>query len=370
MRVLAANGDFDVTGLHGDFDLVLLNSRDHADPWGDPHTTRLIIGGTISELGFSTIGIAESVDPGNFAAAETAVVLLDLLSEVPSNPNSLNQFAIDPSRTKIDVVATGVGNVAAHEAGHLFAAFHTDQTNAARNVMDQGGNLANTVGVGADLAFGTADDADVDFGDDAYVPNEGFTGTEDTLNAVAFGLSTGALECPVVPLSGCRAPFRSTLLIKDKLSDKGDLLQFNWQKGAATTFGELGDPSASALYRICVYDAAGLVRHASAPAGGICKTRPCWKRTGRATSPTGWAYRDSLLTPDGTSVVNLKSGVTGVANVQWKAKGVLLDDGALGLVPPVTVQVSNTETAVCFAETFTATDVQLNRTDQFKAKAQ
>jgi hypothetical protein len=31
----------------------------------------------------------------------------------------------------------------------------------------------------------------VDFGVDVYVGNEGFTGVEDTLNATAFGLSTG-----------------------------------------------------------------------------------------------------------------------------------------------------------------------------------
>ncbi|MFV2067240.1 MAG: Ig-like domain-containing protein, partial [Pirellulales bacterium] len=47
---------------------------------------------------------------------------------------------------------------------------------------------------GPDRIFGTADDADVDFGDDAFVPNEGFAGIEDTLNAIAFGLSTGTID--------------------------------------------------------------------------------------------------------------------------------------------------------------------------------
>ena len=35
------------------------------------------------------------------------------------------------------------------------------------------------------------DDVDVDFGIDIFVPSEGFTGTEDTLNTMAFGLTKG-----------------------------------------------------------------------------------------------------------------------------------------------------------------------------------
>lgn len=193
MRVLALNGDYDTSALPGDFDLVLLNSRDHADPFGNPDTSRLVIGGTIAELGISTIGISQSIDPGNFSTSDTAVVLLDLLSAPASDPNSLNQFGFAGGLTKIDLVARGVGNVAAHEAGHFFAAFHTDQFDAQPNIMDQGGNLPNTVGVGPDLTLGTLDDVDVDFGPDRWVPNEGFTGIEDTLNATAFGLSTGTL---------------------------------------------------------------------------------------------------------------------------------------------------------------------------------
>lgn len=57
--------------------------------------------------------------------------------------------------------------------------------------MDQGGNLPGTIGVGPDGVFGTADDDDVDFGPDVYNPNEPFTGVEDTLQSISFGLSTG-----------------------------------------------------------------------------------------------------------------------------------------------------------------------------------
>ena len=195
MRTLGNNGDFDATGIHGQFDIEILNSRDHADPFGLPNVSRVIIGGSIDELGFSTIGIAQSIDVGNFDTSETAVLLLDVLSD---STGPINQIVLDPSVTIIDLIGVAVGNIAAHEAGHFFGAWHTDPSNASPNIMDQGGNFNGTVGVGADGMFGTLDDVDVDFGDDVYVPNEGFTGLEDTLNSIAFGLSTGTAEAELI----------------------------------------------------------------------------------------------------------------------------------------------------------------------------
>ncbi len=192
MRVMALNGDFDTSGTAGEFDVVVLNSRDHADPFGGPNVSRVVVGGTIAEFsGIQTIGLAESVDPGNFATEETAVVLLDLLSAARGR-DTLNQFRLGGSATKVDLVGVGVGNITAHEAGHFLANFHTDLFDGSANIMDPGGNLAGSIGVGRDRTLGTADDVDVDFGIGAYRPLEGFTGVEDTLNATAFGMATGA----------------------------------------------------------------------------------------------------------------------------------------------------------------------------------
>jgi hypothetical protein len=195
IRALGANGDFDATGQPGDFDIEIRNSRDHADPWGSPYVSRVIVGGTIPELMIETIGIAESIDVGDFDSAETAFVLLDVLSARPGDPFfgpvSLNAIPIDPSADIIELIGIAVGNVVAHEAGHFFANWHTDQFDAQANIQDQGGNFAGTFGLGPDGVFGSGDDVDVDFGPDSYVPNEGFTGIEDTLESIAFGLSTG-----------------------------------------------------------------------------------------------------------------------------------------------------------------------------------
>lgn len=370
LRVLGLNGNFDVSGIPGDFDVVLLNSRDHADPFGSPNVSRLIIGGTIPELGLATLGIAQTIDPGNFATAESAVVLLDLLSAPPFDPNSLNQFTVAGGLGPIDLVARGVGNIAAHEAGHLFGNFHTDQFDSTPNIMDQGGNLPGIVGVGGDLTLGSGDDVDVDFGRDAYVPNEGFGGTEDTLNTVAFGLSTGSTVCPPAPIGLCRAAQTSGLTVKDGVPDTKDSLTFKWSKGDTTSFAELGTPTGATSYRLCVYDATGLVRSATAPAAGRCAGKPCWKQLGSVTAPTGFSYKDKALTPDGTVSVSLKSGVTPAPKLTWKAKGPAVADGGLVLVPPVVVEVSNSETPVCFGDTYGVADVQVNDSTQFKAKGQ
>jgi hypothetical protein len=365
MRVLALNGDYDVSGIPGDFDLVILNSRDHVDPFGDPNVSRLIIGGTIAELGIGTIGISQSIDPGNFSTEDTAVVLLDLLSAPTPDSNTLNQFSLAGGATKVDLVGIGVGNVAAHEAGHFFSSFHTSQTNPLASIMDQGGILANNVGVGVDLTLGTGDDVDVDFEADAYVLNEGFTGTQDTLNATAFGLSTGAADCPPAPLGTCRTAIKSSLLIKDNATDARDSILFKWIKGQATTQPELGDPTLDASYYLCVYDAGGVVRKTSAPAAGLCDGDACWETTG--SGPSGLRYRDKERTPSGTSSVILKSGAFPKPKIVWKAKGALLGDDALGLTLPVTVQIYNSETPVCFTQTYASGDVTTNTAQQFKA---
>lgn len=171
------------------FKIELLNSRDHQDPFGLENVSRVIVGGTIDELGVSTIGIAQSIDVGNFDTSETAFVLLDLLSDPnPFNPNSLNSFPIDPSASIIDLVGIAVGEITAHEAGHYLGNWHTDQFNDQPNIMDQGGNLAfSIIGLGPDGIYGTGDDVDVGFGRDTYVPSEGLTGIENTMTSIAWG---------------------------------------------------------------------------------------------------------------------------------------------------------------------------------------
>jgi hypothetical protein len=101
----------------------------------------------------------------------------------------MNTYLPENTPDKIKLIAQAIGNVVSHEAGHYLGNAHTDQFNESANIMDQGGNFSGTFGTGNDQLLGTSDDIDVDFGLDIFVQNEGLTGTEDTLNNSAFGLT-------------------------------------------------------------------------------------------------------------------------------------------------------------------------------------
>jgi Bacterial pre-peptidase C-terminal domain len=176
------------SGLNGKFRVRILNSRDNADPFGKPNVSRVIVGGTIDESGIPTIGIAQSIDPGNFETSESALVLLDVLSGPSDDDASLNAYLTSASN-RIKFIGQAVGNVTSHEAGHFTGNWHVDQFNDILNLMDQGGNFPLLYGVGPDGVGGTADDPDVDFGEDVFNPNEGFTGIEDTQSRIAFVLT-------------------------------------------------------------------------------------------------------------------------------------------------------------------------------------
>jgi hypothetical protein len=194
VRTVRENLDYDFgDGDLGDGVAVrILNSRDNNDPFGQPDVSRVIIGGTADEAGLSTVGISQSIDPGNFDAEESALVLLDDLSSAggsrsTANP-SLNAY-FGPTSDRVAFIGQAVGNAASHEAGHYLGSWHTAAFDTVPNLMDQGGNFAMLWGVGPDRLGGTADDRDVDFGNDVFNPTEGFTGRQDTAAVTRWGLS-------------------------------------------------------------------------------------------------------------------------------------------------------------------------------------
>ncbi|SMD19351.1 hypothetical protein [Lentzea albidocapillata] len=184
--------DLAAKGTNKRFAVRILNSRDHADPWGQRNVSRVVVGGSIAEAGIQTVGIAQSIDAGNFGKEETSLVLLDILSAPAAQTRtSLNGY-ITPASDKIAFIGRAIGNITAHEAGHMSGSWHQDQFNALDAIMDQGGNPKGMFGVGPDGIGGTADDIDVDFHEDVLNPNEGFTGIEDSLNRTAWAYTRGA----------------------------------------------------------------------------------------------------------------------------------------------------------------------------------
>jgi hypothetical protein len=163
---------------------------DHAGTFGQPDVSRVVIGGTQAEAGLNTVGISESVDPGNFAREETALVLLDTLAADASEPTSLNHF-IAPGSDRVAFVGRAIGNIASHEAGHFLGSWHTDPRNGTHDLMDSG-DLAGAYGYGPDDIGGTADDIRPTFGQDVFAPDEGSIGLENTRARTAVGLGGGS----------------------------------------------------------------------------------------------------------------------------------------------------------------------------------
>ncbi len=202
LRVLdGRNGDRDRSLEPTEFDVEILNSRDHGDRWGDRNVSRVIIGGTIEQLQIPTIGIAQTIDPGNVDTEETAVVLLDIMSGPAGDSASLNTYPVADGVDKTEFIGFTVGHITAHEIGHLIGNWHQETFNEVQALMDAGGDFPAIAGVGDDGIFGTADDTDPDFVEDIFNVFEGFTGIEDTAGRSVFALSTGRLRVPGPPPS-------------------------------------------------------------------------------------------------------------------------------------------------------------------------
>ncbi len=207
LRLASLNGDRDTDATPGHMDIQVLNSRDHADPWGQPNVSRAIIGGTEDQLGiYGIYGIAESIDPGNFDREETTVILLDYLSlpeadDYPGTPVSINSLRYASGLTMYDLIGETVGHIAVHEMGHYLGNWHTDSQNETVCIMDTGGNpIWYMTGAGPDGTLGTADDEVVEFVPDIFAPLEQIGSGEETtdLNS-AFAFATGRVTRETLP---------------------------------------------------------------------------------------------------------------------------------------------------------------------------
>jgi hypothetical protein len=151
------------------------------------------------------------------------------------------------------------------------------------------------------------------------------------------------------------------LLIKNKTDNGKDKLIWKWIKGAATTQTEFADPRATAEYALCIYAGTtdALVAQVHIPPSNTKWT---------ALGTKGFKYLDPQLTADGTQKVILKGGVAGKSKAILKGKGTNLPDpldmGPLGT--PVTAQLLNYQSGVCWQGTFTTAKKDL--TTIFKAK--
>jgi endo-1,4-beta-D-glucanase Y len=174
--------------------------------------------------------------------------------------------------------------------------------------------------------------------------------------------------CAATPRADCRTPLRSgasQIALRDRVGHAKDDLQWKWSRGAATTIGDLGDPSLTTRYDLCLYDGtASLIAAAAAPAGGSSAFRAYWTRKSQ-----GFRYARKDGAPNGITSLGLKSGADGKARIVLKAKGTALALPALPIGSlPFTAQLSN-GAGQCWAATF-LNDLRDDSADAFKARSE
>jgi acyl-homoserine lactone acylase PvdQ len=170
--------------------------------------------------------------------------------------------------------------------------------------------------------------------------------------------------CEAAPRTGCRAPLvagSSQLQIRNRTPDAQDRLAWKWTRGPATTLAALGDPASTTSYDLCVYADRTLVSRTTAPAGGTCRGRACWR-----ASATGWTFAHPDAAPRVLQKLILRSGPDGKAKLVAKGKGGLLSLPALPIADlPLHAQLVSTD-GQCWEATYAV--IVRNDGAQLKAK--
>jgi cysteine-rich repeat protein len=180
-------------------------------------------------------------------------------------------------------------------------------------------------------------------------------------------------ERPLHPASGaCKGPAAlggGRLAVLNRTPDDGDRLK--WRLASkATTPAELGDPTLTDDYVLCVYDESSptpqLLLRVDAPADGICGTRPCWLGRGTPPGNAGYTYTDRAGTSDGLVSLRVTPGGDGKAKESASAKG-----SGLALPPPASLPLPlrvqlQAENGSCWESTFS--NALVNDGTKFKAR--
>ena len=163
-------------------------------------------------------------------------------------------------------------------------------------------------------------------------------------------------------MSGCHPPEpgKSLLILKNRSSDSADKLVWKWRNsGGPVTIGDLGDPTATTDYALCLY-AGGSTISLAIPAGSQWHLKGAFK---------GYKFVDLSRLPDGVSKAKVTTGSGDVPLAMVKGGGVNLPDALVPPLPlPVIAQMVNSH-GVCFSAFYDAGTVIRNDMKQFKAKA-
>jgi uncharacterized delta-60 repeat protein len=175
--------------------------------------------------------------------------------------------------------------------------------------------------------------------------------------ALARYLGDACLSAP----RPCRTAEKSLLLVRNKSDSTKDKLLWKWTRGAPTSQAEFADPTTTTNYSLCTYagTTSALIAQSVVPASATT-----WSVLGTK----GYRYSDPTAAADGIAKVLLKGGQN-KSRVLVRGKGAALPVLPLPLTAPVTVQLVNGDSGLCWGASFSDMQLLKNDAGQLKARA-
>lgn len=170
------------------------------------------------------------------------------------------------------------------------------------------------------------------------------------------------------PSATCFEAAKSKVKFTNDADNNRDKLQWQWKGGDAFDQADLGDPTVSTDYTLCVYDSTGstssLATSLFLPAGSSL-----W----RSYTTRGWTYSDRSASLDGVKKLQLRTGVAGKTKVKLNSVGALLPmptafspSKLFDADPSVVLQLVADDDR-CWTSSFGAAGVQANTSTVFRA---
>jgi hypothetical protein len=151
----------------------------------------------------------------------------------------------------------------------------------------------------------------------------------------------------------CRGAGKSRLLVIDE-AGPGARLIWKWIKGESTSQADFSDPTAGAQYDLCLF--AGT---AAAHELNVGPDAQKWSAIGSR----GFLYRDRAGAQDGVRKLLLRGSDSDHTRIELNGNSASVVHPPLGL--PITVQLTNSDTDVCWSASFDAAEP--NRVGKLKA---
>ncbi len=203
-------------------------------------------------------------------------------------------------------------------------------------------------------------------------------GTDSSDKSIQAQRFTVTELCGAVPeldsachLAAANGAGKSLVQVRDATPDRRDKFTWKWSKGTAVAAGDFKMPDVGgSTYRLCIYDADGMLKAMNLQPGGngeTCNNKPCWQKTGK-----GFRYKSRTgSASDGMTRVKFDEGDIGKSKIRITAKGnrgYFKAPAPLVLTEPVVVQllIDDGIATECFKTTFSS--VIKKDLENYKAK--